>query len=233
MANDNKAWYEDIIRKGTLRSSGMNEITENNPLDWTRLRVLEDGKLIPAMANGHIGAPSVLDLDLLRDAAEKGNLFLYRMGEEYPQRLVDGVWYSTDPAVAEEKRPELKLPEAPKEPASFTATLEDELRERHFDPDTRRDDLQDDETGIGIVLFAFGFRGEEGAVLLTVDLQGHNIFKGLDIAFFIGQFHKNRAVFFAHGKPPVVFVIGILTAFPAKCKRGRDGIKTRIGAEIV
>ena len=94
MANDNKAWYEDIIRKGTLRSSGMNEITENNPLDWTRLRVLEDGKLIPAMANGHIGAPSALDLDLLRDAAEKGNLFLYRMGEEYPQRLVDGVWYS-------------------------------------------------------------------------------------------------------------------------------------------
>lgn len=145
MANDNKAWYEDIIRKGTLRSSGMNEITENNPLDWTRLRVLEGGKLIPAMANGHIGAPSALDLDLLRDAAEKGNLFLYRMGEEYPHRLVDGVWYSTDPAIAEEKQPELKLPKEPEAPAPFTATLEDELRERHFDPDTRRDDLQDDE----------------------------------------------------------------------------------------
>ena len=70
MAKDNQVWYEDIMRKGALRNSGMDEITEANPLDWQRLRILENGKLVPAMAKDHFGAPGVIDLDLLRDAAE-------------------------------------------------------------------------------------------------------------------------------------------------------------------
>ena len=107
MANDNQVWYEEIMRKGTLRNSGMDEIAEGNPLDWERLRILENGKFVPAMTKGHSGVPSILDISILRDAAKNGKLFLYRLGEEYPMQLSDGVWYSTDPAVAEEKQPEL------------------------------------------------------------------------------------------------------------------------------
>ena len=108
MANDNQVWYDEIIRKASRRSSGMNEIAEANPLDWQRLRVLENGKFVPAMAQGHSGTPGIIDLDLLRDAAEKGNLFLYRLGEEYPMQLREGVWYSTDPAAAQEEKPEVR-----------------------------------------------------------------------------------------------------------------------------
>ena len=90
MPNDNQVWYEDIMRKGTLRNSGMNEIAEDNWLDWERLRILENGKFVPAMAKGHSGAPSTLDISILRDAAQSGKLFLYRLGEEYPMQLSDG-----------------------------------------------------------------------------------------------------------------------------------------------
>ena len=139
---DSKVWYESILKNGLRRSFGANEITESNPLDWERLRILKDGKLVPAMSKGHVGAPSVLDLDLLQDAAQKGNLFLYRMGEVYPQRLVGDVWYSTDPAIKEEPRPEPKLPEAPKMPPPFSRTLADELKEIGLPPDAQRDQLE-------------------------------------------------------------------------------------------
>ena len=108
MPNDNQVWYEDIMRKGTLRNSGMAEIAEDNWLDWERLRILENGKFVPAMAKGHSGAPSTLDISILWDAAQSGKLFLYRLGEEYPMQLSDGVWYSTDPAAAEEAKPEVR-----------------------------------------------------------------------------------------------------------------------------
>ena len=108
MPNDNQVWYEDIMRKGTLRNSGMAEIAEDNWLDWERLRILENGKFVPAMAKGHSGAPSTLDISILWDAAQSGKLFLYRLGEEYPMQLSDGVWYSTDPAAAEEAKPEVQ-----------------------------------------------------------------------------------------------------------------------------
>ena len=57
--------------------------------------------------------PNDLQLELLQNEAKNGNLFFYRLGEEYPQHLVDGVWQSTDPTIGD-KRPELKLPEPPK-----------------------------------------------------------------------------------------------------------------------
>ena len=148
MANDNELWYENIIRKGTLRSSGVDEIAEENPLDWKRLRRLENGKLVPAIPGNHSGKPKIIDLDLLQDAAEKGELFLYRLGEEYPMRLVDGVWYSTDPAAAQEKKPELNLPEGPKEPGAFTATLESELTQRELEPNVNREDLLGNEDAL-------------------------------------------------------------------------------------
>ena len=112
MPSDNRNWYDNIFKAGMRRASGEKEIAEGNPLDWERLRILKDGKLVPFMMKGHIGAPSEPDLDVLRAAAEQGNIFLYRMGEIYPQRWTDGRWYSTDPATREEKRPEPpKMPE--------------------------------------------------------------------------------------------------------------------------
>ena len=84
MASENRTWYESTFREGMRRPSGIHEIVESNPLDWQRLRVLKDGKLVPFMSEEHIGAPTELELDLLREQAENGNVFLYRMGEVYP-----------------------------------------------------------------------------------------------------------------------------------------------------
>jgi hypothetical protein len=77
-----------------------------------------------------------MDLDVLRREAEKGNVFLYRLGEEYPWQLAGGGWYSTDPAVREEKRPEAKMPVEPlppkeprePEPFPYAARLESMLK---------------------------------------------------------------------------------------------------------
>lgn len=141
MASDKKQWYESIFRDATRRRSGVNDISESNPLDWQRLRVLKDGKLVPFLPKDHIGSLSQWDLDLLEAEAEKGNVFLYRLGEVYPQRLMDGVWYRTDPAVREEKKPELKLPDAPKEPPPFAGKLADELVAIGLPPETTREQL--------------------------------------------------------------------------------------------
>ena len=43
---DSKVWYESILKNGLRRSFGANEITESNPLDWERLRILKDGEVI-------------------------------------------------------------------------------------------------------------------------------------------------------------------------------------------
>ena len=98
---DERIWYESILQNGLRRNLGISEITESNPLDWERLRILKNGKLVPAMNKGHKGKPSQLDLDILYAEAQKGNLFVYRMGEIYPQHLVGDVWYSTNPDVKE------------------------------------------------------------------------------------------------------------------------------------
>lgn len=129
----NREWHDNIFKNGLRRSTGGDEINENNPLDWSRLRVLRDGKLVPFMGEAHFGAPNDLQLELLQHEAEKGNLFFYRLGEEYPQHLVDGVWQSTDPTIGD-KRPQLKLPEPPKKPEPYTGTLQDELKARNLSP---------------------------------------------------------------------------------------------------
>ena len=130
---ERKEWYNNVFKTGLRRSGGGDEINENNPLDWSRLRVLKDGKLVPFMGEAQFGVPNDLQLELLQNEAKNGNLFFYRLGEEYPQHLVDGVWQSIDPAIGD-KRPELKLPEPPKKPEPYTGTLEDELKARNLSP---------------------------------------------------------------------------------------------------
>ena len=136
MADNNRAWYDNVFKNGMRRSTGENEITESNSLDWQRLRILKDGQLTTFMPKGHMGSPSEMDLDALRREAEKGNVFLYRLGEEYPWQLAGGEWYSTDPAIKEEKRPEAKMPVEPlppkeprePEPFPYAARLESMLK---------------------------------------------------------------------------------------------------------
>ena len=127
MAN-NITWYNEIFKNGMRRPSGRSEITESNWLDWERLRVLKDGNLVPFMRKGHIGAPSEVDLEVLRNEVTKGNIFLYRIGEAYPYHLTEDGWHSVDPDSKDEKEPELQLPEEPKKPEPFP--YERKLEER-------------------------------------------------------------------------------------------------------